>query len=162
MCSHIHLLCPHCFLHNNISHKTHKTKKRSILLSFFITLSIHQQQTTLSFTIMLSATSSLLLRRGCSSTLTASALLKKSPFLAASSLPSSSSSTTLFNGNHHYRQQNQLRFKSDDAGDVIGIDLGTTNSCVAIMVRKTHILWRDDLYSCFVCLFVFCGFCVMF
>ena len=29
----------------------------------------------------------------------------------------------------------QLRFKSDDAGDVIGIDLGTTNSCVAIMVR---------------------------
>jgi len=25
------------------------------------------------------------------------------------------------------------RFKSDDAGDVIGIDLGTTNSCVAIM-----------------------------
>jgi molecular chaperone DnaK len=27
------------------------------------------------------------------------------------------------------------RFKSTDAGDVIGIDLGTTNSCVAIMVR---------------------------
>lgn len=27
------------------------------------------------------------------------------------------------------------RFKSNDAGDVIGIDLGTTNSCVAIMVR---------------------------
>ena len=27
-----------------------------------------------------------------------------------------------------------LRWKSDDAGDVIGIDLGTTNSCVAIMV----------------------------
>jgi hypothetical protein len=27
------------------------------------------------------------------------------------------------------------RWKSDDAGDVIGIDLGTTNSCVAIMVR---------------------------
>lgn len=30
----------------------------------------------------------------------------------------------------------QLRFKSTDAGDVIGIDLGTTNSCVAIMVRR--------------------------
>jgi hypothetical protein len=32
------------------------------------------------------------------------------------------------------------RFKSTDAGDVIGIDLGTTNSCVAIMVsnRPTH------------------------
>ena len=29
------------------------------------------------------------------------------------------------------------RWKSADAGDVIGIDLGTTNSCVAIMVRKT-------------------------
>lgn len=28
------------------------------------------------------------------------------------------------------------RFKSDDAGDVIGIDLGTTNSCVSIMVRS--------------------------
>jgi hypothetical protein len=26
------------------------------------------------------------------------------------------------------------RFKSTDVGDVIGIDLGTTNSCVAIMV----------------------------
>ena len=28
------------------------------------------------------------------------------------------------------------RFKSDDVGDVIGIDLGTTNSCVSIMVRR--------------------------
>ena len=26
------------------------------------------------------------------------------------------------------------RWKSTDAGDVIGIDLGTTNSCVAVMV----------------------------
>jgi len=26
------------------------------------------------------------------------------------------------------------RWKSSDQGDVIGIDLGTTNSCVAIMV----------------------------
>mmetsp|Transcript_30681 Transcript_30681/g.91829 ORF Transcript_30681/g.91829 Transcript_30681/m.91829 type:complete len:81 (+) Transcript_30681:151-393(+) len=26
------------------------------------------------------------------------------------------------------------RYKSTDAGDVIGIDLGTTNSCVAVMV----------------------------
>jgi hypothetical protein len=30
------------------------------------------------------------------------------------------------------------RWKSTDAGDVIGIDLGTTNSCVAIMVRRQH------------------------
>jgi hypothetical protein len=30
------------------------------------------------------------------------------------------------------------RFKSDDVGDVIGIDLGTTNSCVSIMVRMIH------------------------
>ena len=29
-----------------------------------------------------------------------------------------------------------MRLKSTDAGDVIGIDLGTTNSCVAIMVRR--------------------------
>jgi len=28
------------------------------------------------------------------------------------------------------------RWRSSDAGDVIGIDLGTTNSCVAIMVRR--------------------------
>ena len=28
-----------------------------------------------------------------------------------------------------------FRYKSDDVGDVIGIDLGTTNSCVSIMVR---------------------------
>jgi len=28
------------------------------------------------------------------------------------------------------------RWKSTDVGDVIGIDLGTTNSCVAIMVRR--------------------------
>ena len=35
----------------------------------------------------------------------------------------------------------QMRMKSTDAGDVIGIDLGTTNSCVAIMVRfKTDIM----------------------
>jgi len=29
------------------------------------------------------------------------------------------------------------RFKSDDVGDVIGIDLGTTNSCVSIMEGRT-------------------------
>jgi hypothetical protein len=28
------------------------------------------------------------------------------------------------------------RYKSSDVGDVIGIDLGTTNSCVAIMVSS--------------------------
>mmetsp|Transcript_18909 Transcript_18909/g.33317 ORF Transcript_18909/g.33317 Transcript_18909/m.33317 type:complete len:686 (-) Transcript_18909:72-2129(-) len=33
--------------------------------------------------------------------------------------------------------QQQFRYKSDDAGDVIGIDLGTTNSCVAIMEGRT-------------------------
>jgi len=30
----------------------------------------------------------------------------------------------------------QRRWKSHDAGDVIGIDLGTTNSCVAVMVSS--------------------------
>lgn len=35
------------------------------------------------------------------------------------------------------------RFKSTDVGDVIGIDLGTTNSCVAVMVScvRLHSLW---------------------
>ena len=31
------------------------------------------------------------------------------------------------------------RWKSTDVGDVIGIDLGTTNSCVAVMVRAIHL-----------------------
>ena len=33
------------------------------------------------------------------------------------------------------------RWKSGDVGDVIGIDLGTTNSCVAIMVRCVKKDW---------------------
>jgi hypothetical protein len=36
------------------------------------------------------------------------------------------------------------RFKSTDVGDVIGIDLGTTNSCVAIMVSP---LWGCTVTS---------------
>jgi len=45
------------------------------------------------------------------------------------------------------------RFKSDDAGDVIGIDLGTTNSCVAIMVRLCYccvLCWNDLVLQCVV------------
>lgn len=38
--------------------------------------------------------------------------------------------SSLFNGVHDVSSQ---RFKSTDAGDVIGIDLGTTNSCVSVM-----------------------------
>ncbi len=34
------------------------------------------------------------------------------------------------------------RFKSGDAGDVIGIDLGTTNSCVAVMVSFLSFCFR--------------------
>ena len=48
---------------------------------------------------------------------------------AASSFTRSSVSKSSFGG------FSQMRLKSTDAGDVIGIDLGTTNSCVAIMVR---------------------------
>ena len=33
------------------------------------------------------------------------------------------------------------RWKSTDMGDVIGIDLGTTNSCVAIMVCRFFGAW---------------------
>lgn len=35
------------------------------------------------------------------------------------------------------------RWKSTDAGDVIGIDLGTTNSCVATMVSGCCCCSRD-------------------
>ena len=40
------------------------------------------------------------------------------------------------------------RFKSTDVGDVIGIDLGTTNSCVAVMVRISSPLVPYRLYAC--------------
>jgi hypothetical protein len=39
------------------------------------------------------------------------------------------------------------RWKSDDAGDVIGIDLGTTNSCVAIMVRAYNFVPESTWWS---------------
>ena len=37
-----------------------------------------------------------------------------------------------------------MRWKSSDAGDVIGIDLGTTNSCVAIMVSIVCSMFAYD------------------
>ena len=36
------------------------------------------------------------------------------------------------------QQSNNRWMSSTDAGDVIGIDLGTTNSCVAIMVSGSY------------------------
>ncbi|CAJ1954152.1 unnamed protein product [Cylindrotheca closterium] len=66
---------------------------------------------------MLSTASSTLLRRTAAhSSGAASAVFKKPSFGA-------STANSLLG----------KRWKSDDAGDVIGIDLGTTNSCVAIM-----------------------------
>jgi hypothetical protein len=41
------------------------------------------------------------------------------------------------------------RWKGADAGDVIGIDLGTTNSCVAVMVRFS--LVARCICDCFSC-----------
>ena len=38
------------------------------------------------------------------------------------------------------------RFASGDAGDVIGIDLGTTNSCVAIMVSKPRLFHFREIW----------------
>ena len=48
--------------------------------------------------------------------------------------------------------QFQHRWKSTDAGDVIGIDLGTTNSCVSVMVRRTpgrknRIFWWSTTFD---------------
>ena len=40
----------------------------------------------------------------------------------------------LFVGGGGGVSSHMTRWKSTDVGDVIGIDLGTTNSCVAIMV----------------------------
>ena len=37
-----------------------------------------------------------------------------------------------------------MRWKSSDVGDVIGIDLGTTNSCVAIMVSMQYCMFAYD------------------
>ncbi len=39
------------------------------------------------------------------------------------------------------------RWKSTDAGDVIGIDLGTTNSCVAVMVSLVVQYWVKCCFS---------------
>ena len=47
------------------------------------------------------------------------------------SLLTSKSKVSLYSGASDITSR---RFKSTDVGDVIGIDLGTTNSCVAIMV----------------------------
>ena len=47
------------------------------------------------------------------------------------SLSSKSVTQSTFGGGF---SSQMMRWKSTDAGDVIGIDLGTTNSCVAIMV----------------------------
>ena len=69
---------------------------------------------------MLSASSTLLRR-------SASRLANKS--LMTTPTASSATSSGLFDMNR--------RWKSTDAGDVIGIDLGTTNSCVSIMVRRS-------------------------
>jgi len=42
--------------------------------------------------------------------------------------------------------QQAMRWKSSDMGDVIGIDLGTTNSCVAIMV--SCLMCRPPMLDC--------------
>jgi hypothetical protein len=61
-------------------------------------------------------------RRMAAGRLATTTVTKSSAMTPSVWIGSSSSSTTA------------LRWKSGDAGDVIGIDLGTTNSCVAIMV----------------------------
>jgi molecular chaperone DnaK len=57
--------------------------------------------------------------------------------LAASMMRSTHGKTSLAPMNLMKRWQSS---SSADAGDVIGIDLGTTNSCVAIMVSKAKSL----------------------
>jgi hypothetical protein len=72
---------------------------------------------------MLTSTTSAFLRRAASA----------SAYKSAAVVPSLSSIAV--GGGQQQHHQQQLRWKSKDVGDVIGIDLGTTNSCVAIMVR---------------------------
>lgn len=64
------------------------------------------------------------LRLGLHRGLGYSSLAKKSPLSSISSVCGSSASSA-------------QRWKSTDVGDVIGIDLGTTNSCVSIMEGRT-------------------------
>ena len=63
--------------------------------------------------------------------------LRSSPMLSLAARATGRQNTTImqssFGGG---ASQQAMRWKSSDMGDVIGIDLGTTNSCVAIMVSS--------------------------
>ena len=61
--------------------------------------------------------------------------LRSSMSLATKATTRSSMQSTIgFGLSSQLQQTNNRWMSSKDAGDVIGIDLGTTNSCVAIMV----------------------------
>jgi hypothetical protein len=74
-----------------------------------------------------------LLPKKSSLTMLASSLLMRRSAVSMASKKSMAAAPTSLNG--FAMDTIARRFKSDDVGDVIGIDLGTTNSCVAIMVR---------------------------
>jgi hypothetical protein len=61
-------------------------------------------------------------------------------FVSSSSVAPSSSMKSMLGPSLALRPVRFLSSNGPDLGDVIGIDLGTTNSCVAIMVRDDHSL----------------------
>lgn len=68
---------------------------------------------------------------------TSSRLLRRSALASTSSSVAASSARALPVSFLNSSFSLGRRFKSSDVGDVIGIDLGTTNSCVAIMEGRT-------------------------
>jgi hypothetical protein len=69
-------------------------------------------------------------------------------FVSSSSVAPSSSMKSMLGPSLALRPVRFLSSNGPDLGDVIGIDLGTTNSCVAIMVRVHQFFVIGD----------FCGF----
>ena len=62
--------------------------------------------------------------------------LRSSPMLSLAARATGRNTTIMQSSFGGGASQQAMRWKSSDMGDVIGIDLGTTNSCVAIMVSS--------------------------
>lgn len=78
--------------------------------------------------------------------------LRSSMSLATKATTRSSMQSTIgFGLSSQLQQTNNRWMSSKDAGDVIGIDLGTTNSCVAIMVSFIRHKMCTICYELMIC-----------